>query len=239
MAVASLSALRQASHAPATVFVPGGRFLMGSAGRPDESPVHEVEVRPLRFGRTPVTNLEYAWFLSAGRAPEPPWWKDPDFWDPGQPVVGVTWFEAMAYCVWLVETIGGHWRLPTEAEWEHAVRGGLSQAPTAWGGPVPPGELAEPPLTGPWGVARGYANGYGLLDPGTVVREWCLDWHAVEAYRFGRRYDPRGPETGKQRVRRGGSWRAPALAACPSARDAADPLTRAADGGFRVAREVP
>ncbi len=240
MAVGSFTALRQATHAPATVFVPGGRFLMGSeSGRPDEAPVHEREVRPLRFGRTPVTNMEYAWFLSAGRAPEPPWWKDPDFWDPAQPVVGVTWFEALAYCVWLGETVGSQWRLPTEAEWEHAVRGGLDQAPTSWGASVPRDEIPEPPLAGPWAAGRGTANGFGLLDPGTLVHEWCHDWYAVDAYRQCRRFDPRGPETGKMRVRRGGSWRRDVRQAPPASRLGADPFSRAADGGFRVVREVP
>lgn len=240
MAVGSFTALRQATHAPAMVFVPGGRFLMGSeSGRPDESPVREVEVRPLRFGRTPVTNMEYAWFLSAGRAPEPPWWKDPDFWDPAQAVVGVTWFEALAYCVWLGETVGGPWRLPTEAEWEHAARGGLEQAPTSWGASVPRGEIPEPPLAGPWAAGRGTANAFGLLDPGTLVHEWCHDWYAVDAYRQCRRFDPRGPETGKLRVRRGGSWRRDVRQAPPASRFGADPFSRAADGGFRVVREVP
>jgi formylglycine-generating enzyme required for sulfatase activity len=183
--------------------------------------------------------MEYAWFLSAGRAPEPPWWKDPDFWDPEQPVVGVTWFEALAYCVWLGETVGGQWRLPTEAEWEHAARGGLEQAPTSWGEAAPPGEIPEPPLAGPWAAGRGTANGFGLLDPGTLVHEWCLDFYAVDAYRQCRRFDPRGPEAGTRRVRRGGSWRRDACEEPLSVRHGADPFSRAADGGFRVVREVP
>ena len=240
MAVASLSYARPLEHVPATLFVPGGRFLMGSEnGRPDERPVHEAEVRPLRVGRTPVTNMEYAWFLAAGRAPDPPWWRDPDFWDPAQPVVGVTWFEAMAYSVWLCETVGGHWRLPTEAEWEHAARGGLVQARTSWGDVVPAGEVKEPPLAGPWTTGRGTANGYGLLDVGTLVHEWCFDWYAVDAYRGARRYDPRGPEKGEGRVRRGGSWRRHVRGCPPASRESLDPFTRTADGGFRVVREVP
>jgi len=240
MAVGTLTALRPTTHVPATVFVPGGRFLMGSdVVRPDESPAREAEVRPLRLGRMPVTNLEYAWFLAAGRAPEPPWWKDPYFWDPAQPVVGVTWFEALSYCVWLTETVGGQWRLPTEAEWEHAVRGGLEQAPTPWGERIPRGEVPEPPLEGPWAAGRGTANGFGLLDPGTLVHEWCHDWYALDAHRNSRRFDPRGPESGRLRVRRGGSWRRDPREVTPATRSGADPFSRAADIGFRVVREVP
>ena len=231
---------RHSIAAPSTVFIPGGRFVMGFAdGRPDERPAHEAEVRPLRLGRTPVTNIEYAWFLAAKRAHEPPWWKDPWFWDPAQPVVGVTWFEATAYCEWLSETLGGRWRLPTEAEWEHAARGGIEGAATPWGGEAPRDEMHEPPVSAPWPVGRGTPNGYGLLDPGTVVREWCCDWYAPDAYRTTRRYDPRGPEGGETRVSRGGSWRH-LLAQTPvSTRAGFAAATRAADFGFRVAREVP
>ena len=236
MAVAPLS-IPATSHVPSTVFVPGGRFRMGSEdGRADERPAHEVDVRPLRVGRTPVSNMEYGSFLAAGGAPEPPWWRDPELWHPQQPVVGVTWAEAAAYCAWLAATVGGHWRLPTEAEWEHAVAGGLSGQPTPWGARVPQGELPRPPLTGPWRLGLGQPNPYGLLDPGTVVYEWCADWYAPDSYRFTRRYDPRGPEKGERRVRRGGSWRGQAA---PSARSASDPCARAVDGGFRVVREVP
>ena len=225
---------------PSTVFVPGGRFSMGSdEGRADERPAHEVDVRPLRFGSTPVTNIEYAWFLAAGRAPEPPWWKDPVFWGPDQPVVGVTWFEATAYCFWLSETLGGHWRLPTEAEWEHAARGGLDAASTSWGDEIPRGEIPEAPLSGPWPVGRGTANGYGILDIGTVVHEWCHDWYAPDAYRRMRRYDPRGPEAGDTRVSRGGSWRRHVRELKPGSRSGRAPHARAADCGFRVVREVP
>ena len=240
MSLAFLNPVRPCPARLATVFIPGGRFRMGSDdGRPDERPVHEAEVRPVRMGRTPVTNLEYAWFLATGRAPEPPWWKDPAFWDPQQPVVGVTWFEAMSYCMWLSDTLGGAWRLPTEAEWERAARGGLERARTSWGDGIPAGEVPEPPLQGPWPVGRGTANGFGLLDVGTVVHEWCLDWYSADAYRGTRRYDPHGPERGERRSCRGGSWRQHVRSSPPPRRGGLPPRSRHADQGFRVIREVP
>ena len=240
MSVATVNVGRHSVVAPSLVFVPGGRFRMGSEdGRPDEWPVHEAQVRPVRIGRQPVTNLEYAWFLSTGRVPEPPWWKDAAFWDPQQPAVGVTWFEAMSYCVWLGETFGGRWRLPTEAEWERAARGGLEAAPTAWGAEVPPDEVPEHPVSGPWPVGRGTANGFGLLDMGTIVHEWCFDWYAADAYISTRRLDPRGPEKGERRASRGGSWRHHVRWSPPSARSSLPPDSRYADYGFRVLREVP
>jgi formylglycine-generating enzyme required for sulfatase activity len=206
-----------------TVAVPGGRFLMGSAtGRPDEMPPRPVTVGPFRLGRTPVTRGQYVPFVEAGAAPEPPWWRDPAFDGPDQPVVGVTWFEAAAYARWLSERLGGAWRLPTEAEWERAARGGLAGAATAWGDALPPGEIPDGPLAGPWPVGRGQPNGYGLLDMGTIVHEWCLDWY----------------EEGARRASRGGAWRHHVRWSSPSARSSLPPGLRYSDYGFRVLREV-
>ena len=86
--------------APSTVAIPGGRFRMGSeSGRPDEQPIHAAEVAAFRMAITPVAVRQYAEFLSHGSAPDPPpWWGDPDFSDPEQPVVGVSWFDAMRFC---------------------------------------------------------------------------------------------------------------------------------------------
>ena len=184
----------------------------------------EVPGAGFRLGRTPVTNAEYAPFVAAGRAPEPPWWRDPAFSAPDQPVVGVSWFEACDWAAWLSELTGGHWRLPSEAEWEHAARGGLQDPATAWGHTLPPGEVPEGPLSGPWPVGRGTPNGYGLLDMGTIVHEWCLDW-----------YDPK---TQQRRASRGGSWRHHVRFSAPSARSSLPPAFRYADYGFRVLLET-
>src|SRR5437867_1740185 len=98
---------------PDLVRVPGGRFRMGAeTGRPDERPVHVVEVRSFRLARTPITRAHYAPFLRSGGASPPPWWSDPAFSDPEQPVVGVTWHDAAAYAEWLGAVAGGQWRLP-------------------------------------------------------------------------------------------------------------------------------
>src|SRR5215510_13471905 len=103
---------------PVTVAVPGGRFRLASHGA-------AISIGPFLLGRTPVTNREYAPFLASGRAAAPPWWTDPRFSLPLQPVVGITWGEAADYCMWLSEQTGGRWRLPTETEWEFAMCGGL------------------------------------------------------------------------------------------------------------------
>lgn len=223
--------------APETVEVPGGSFVMGSAtGRPDEAPAHAVTVSAFRLGRTPVTNAQYAPFLEAGHGSTPRWWGNPAFSAPDQPVVGVTWFDACAYALWLTETAGGAWRLPTEAEWERAARGGLAEAATAWGPALPPSEVPAGRLDGPWPVGRGTPNGYGLLDEGTIVHEWCLDWYDARYYASSPALDPRGPENGERRSSRGGSWRHHVRWSPPSARSSLPPTFRYADYGFRVLR---
>jgi formylglycine-generating enzyme required for sulfatase activity len=219
--------------------VPAGTFVMGStAGRPDEAPVHTVTLGGFGLGRTPVTNAQYAPFVASGRCPLPPWWRDPAFAAPDQPVVGVTWFEANDYARWLAEESGGSWRLPTEAEWEQAARGGLAGAATAWGAALPPGEVPDGPLAGPWPVGRGTPNGFGLLDMGTIVHEWCLDWYGRDYYASSPSVAPRGPEEGERRSSRGGSWRHHVRWSPPSARSSLPPGFRYADYGFRVLREV-
>jgi len=222
---------------PPDVAVPGGAFLMGSPeGRPDERPLHEVEVLAYRLALTPVTRAQYAPFLGEGGAAPPPWWDDPQFGAPDQPVVGITWFEAQAYGEWLSQRFAGRWRLPTEAEWERAARGGLRQAATAWGDSLPAREVPAGELRAPWPVARGTANGYGLFDVGTIVHEWCTDWYSPAYYAASPRHDPPGPDEGERRSSRGGSWRHHVRWSPPGARSSLPPQFRYADYGFRLVR---
>src|SRR4051812_2293946 len=124
-----------------------GTFMMGSDdGRADERPVHRVRVSPFRLGCTPVTNAQYEPFLATARVEPPSWWSHSAFSHPQQPVVGVTWWDAVTYAEWLSEKTGDSWRLPTEAEWECAARGHLEGAPTAWGWHLPDHEIPQGPL---------------------------------------------------------------------------------------------
>jgi formylglycine-generating enzyme required for sulfatase activity len=188
------------------------------------------DVRPFWIGRVPVTNREYAAFLEAGGAPPPPWFDQPGFREPFQPVVGVTWDESAGYCAWIAGEAGGTWRLPDEAEWEHAMSGGLPGAPTPWGDRLPAGEVPEGPLSGPWETGRGTPNVFGVLDPGTMVHEWCSNWREP-----GEGATPGGP----RRASRGGSWRHAIRWSAPSARSSLPPAFRYSDYGFRVLRESP
>ncbi len=217
------------------VEIPAGRFLMGSRqGRDDERPVREVELPAFGLGRTPVTREQYAVYLRETGAPPPPGWDDARFGRPLQPAVGVSWLEAAAFTGWLSRVAGLEVRLPTEAEWERAVRGGLEQQPTAWGPELPAGEVPDGPLEAPWDVGRGTPNGFGLLDPGTVVHEWCLDWYAPGWSATARLAEPRDPEEGGRRASRGGSWRHKVRWSPPSARSSLPPGYHYADYGVRV-----
>lgn len=219
--------------------VPGGTFVMGSnAGRPDESPRHRVSLPRFEIGRTPVTNADYAVFLGRTGATPPPWWGREAFDAPDQPVVGITWYDATAYASWLSEGGGAPWRLPTEAEWELAARGGLDEAATPWGEHVPEAELPEGPLRGPWRVGQGTPNGFGLCDMGTIVHEWCLDWYKPDYYAESPAERPSGPPEGERRASRGGSWRHHVRWSSPAARSSLPPGFRYADYGFRVLREA-
>src|SRR5690242_10627372 len=116
------------------MFIPGGEFRMGQAdGRDEERPVHLVFVDSFRLSRYQVTNAAYDAFRQATGREMPPFRSDPKFACPNQPVVGVSWFDSIAYCDWLAAVLGEKFRLPSEAEWERAARGGADQKLYPWG----------------------------------------------------------------------------------------------------------
>jgi formylglycine-generating enzyme len=220
------------------VLIDATQFTMGSEnGGDDERPVHRVRVDAFGIGTCQVTNAEYARFLQACGANPPPFWSDPKFNDPDQPVVAVSWFDAMAYCEWLSRVAGGRFRLPHEAEWECAARGGMEQKLYPWGDDPAqsrPG-YGERWITGPERRARGEPNGYGLYDMCENVHEWCGDRYRADYYASSPDRNPRGPETGTRRVSRGGSWRHHVKISRCAARSSLPPDYRYADYGFRVA----
>ena len=130
--------------AVAFVAIPGGRFRMGSLeGQEDEGPVHEVYVDGFEIAVDPVTRALYDDFLRATGHPAPRDWSFATFARADLPVVGVSWDDAQAFCEWL----GGNVRLPSEAEWERAARGGLEGRRYPWGDDIDPSRanfLADP-----------------------------------------------------------------------------------------------
>ena len=207
------------------------------AGRADERPAHRVWLSAFRMALLPVTNREYTAFLAATAHEAPRFWDDPRFNAPEQPVVGVSWFDAAGYCRWLSERTGRRWRLPTEAEREKAARGGLEGAAYPWGDD--PGEAGGRfPQDAPRPAGLSAANGYGLLDMGYNVHEWCSDWYDAGYYSCSPERDPQGPPGGSRRASRGGAWRHQIKVSRCSARSSLDPAFRYNDYGFRVAQDV-
>ncbi len=223
---------------PVTVLIPAGAFDMGDAsGRPDEQPVHRVHVSAFGMALLPVTNADYAIFVAAAKHEEPRFWHDPKFYAPDQPVVGVSWFDAGAYCEWLSAAIGGTYRLPTEAEREKAARGGVTSL-YPWGDdPGADGGRLE--QDAPCPVGQREPNGYGLFDMGWNVHEWCSDWYDAEYYAHSPSADPEGPPSGKRRASRGGAWRHQIKVSRCAARSSIPPELRYNDYGFRVVMSVP
>lgn len=206
------------------VYVPAGSFLMGDESDHadyDEGPIHEVHLDSYLIDVYPVTNTRYAIFLKAVEEsgekakewchPDQPANKShiPQFWysdkwnQPEYPVVGVDWWDAYAYCAWAGKTI------PTEAEWEKAARG-VDGRPYPWGNQIPTPALCNfNKINNRTTEVTRYPNDrspYGCSNMAGNVWEWCYDWFDPTYYRRSPRNNPAGPESGRSRAGRGGSW---------------------------------
>jgi formylglycine-generating enzyme required for sulfatase activity len=220
------------------VRIPGGWFVMGSdTGRADERPAHRVWVDPFEMATCPVTRAEYARFRDATGHEAPRDWDLPALKAADLPVVGVSWQDALAYCAWLAaQDVSA--RLPTEAEWEFAARGGRDSEQFPWGNQIPAWipNGGKGPLAAPWPVRFGEPNAFGLYGITANIHEWCADWHDREYYAVSPHRNPAGPEQGARRASRGGSWRHAFTLSRSAARSSLDPTFRYNDYGFRLAR---
>ena len=192
-----------------------------------ETPRHTVNLKAFYIDVHPVTNAQYRQFIEATGHPVPEYWDDERFNQPNQPVVGVTWYDAMAYAQWAGK------RLPTEAEWEKAARGGLEGKKYPWGDEEPDGtqcNFADKNTDFDWSdktVDDGYQytspvgsfppNSYGLCDMAGNVWEWCLDEYQEDFYKTSPQENPLAggnlselltnyKDIKTVRVLRGGSW---------------------------------
>jgi len=195
--------------------IPGGSFWMGSEGRFIwESPRHRVFIDAFEMAETPVTRREFEIFLRETCHEEPKGWSSPQFASPDQPVVGVNWFDALAYCEWLTQREGSVYRLPTEAEWEKACRGGHGDWEYAWGNEAPESmDYFQGEWNAPRPVATWRANGFGLFNMGENVHEWCRDWYhgklpgGTDPDLYAAKSSATKSEHGDiSRSRRGGCW---------------------------------
>jgi formylglycine-generating enzyme required for sulfatase activity len=258
------------------VLVPGGSFLMGidkkvnvdtkkmskrqqlryavsKAAFHDEGPAHNVILDAFHIDKFEVSNTKYSEFMRATDHPAPAYWDDSKRNKPNQPVSGVNYFDATAYCSW------DNKRLPTEAEWEKTARGpeGFKYP---WGNDLDDSK-------GNWGrkqeftaIVNAYPKGvspYGAYSMAGNVFEWVQDWYDPNYYKTAKQsVNPTGPSkgvflsatgtyvdryaTGKKRVIRGGSWYAPAASITTTHRFWNDPMNNSygVGLGFRCARTV-
>lgn len=240
-------ALGQAQQEP-IVRIPAGPFEMGRSHElpddhlkwfpqllRDDRPVRTVTLGAFDIDAHEVTNREYSQFVEAGLARKPHYWprgRIPEG-KADQPVANVTWDEAHAYCRWKGK------RLPTEAEWEKACRGGLTAMKFPWGDEEADPERAHyDSVKGPKAICSYERNGYGLCDMAGNVWEWTADRYAKEYYAVGHSQDPQGPNEGRYRVLRGGSWAdVPKFLTCAH-RSFSRPEERSPNIGFRCARSA-
>ena len=222
------------------------------------TPPHTVYLDAFEIDVHEVTNAQYGMYVNALNRPPPAFFRDPSLNPPEYPVVGVSWEEAVAFCTWAGK------RLPTEAEWEKAARGvdghdypwgngwdpaklrssdGVSGRDLenfdAWSGWI--GEInAASSTPGPTAVGSHPegASPYGAMDMAGNVWEWVADWFDPGYYQVSPERDPKGPETGRRRVLRGGGWDTPRVVAYTWFReDFMTPAEKRDVTGFRCARD--
>ena len=230
------------------IAVEGGTFQMGATEEQGndafdrEKPVHRVALDGFYIGATEVTQAQ--WTAVMGTFVYQQQYKA-DGYNEGLKGVGdnypmyyVSWDEAVEFCQKLSEITGKTYRLPTEAEWEYAARGGQQADGTKYAGSNTIGNVAwykgnSSETTHPVGTKA--ANELGIYDMSGNVNEWCSDWHSIYYYSSSPFVNPQGPAEGGYRQPRGGSWSNSADLCRVSYRSYGTPVYRSGDLGFRVA----
>ena len=234
------------------ILVPAGTFPMGHSDGPgDAQPTHKVSLKDFYIDAKEVSNAEYKEFIDATGHPAPfidaevyPWAEQYNWskraYPEGKgdyPAVLVSWEDAAAYARWKGK------RLPTEAEWEKAAKGGM-QVHYPWG-QLWDKEKCNSRENEPFAAVpvHHYSEGaspYGLLNMCGNVWEWCADWYDDDYYKTSPATNPTGPSRGATRVIRGGSWDTfGADRLTTFARESQFPSTKSYDIGFRCVLDVP
>jgi formylglycine-generating enzyme required for sulfatase activity len=218
---------------PELVFVKGGTFTMGCTSEQvhdcdaDEKPAHKVRLNDFYIGKYEVTQAQ--WKAVMGTNPS-------DFKGDNLPVERVSWNDVQAFIRKLNERTGKRYRLPTEAEWEYAARGGASSRGYKYSGSNDVGSVAwynGYPDGKTYSVGSRRANELGIYDMNGNVWEGCQDWFGRYDGRF--QFNPGGPSSGSNRVYRGGCWRSSTRYVRVSSRYSGTPASRNNNLGFRLA----
>ena len=250
---------------PIMIKVEGGTFMMGNAdGSEDEKPLHSVTVDNFYIGKYEVTFQDFKRFVDAtgyltdAEQPDsvnfkhglPPRGVNNGTWkmyssgvpvpptDSLKPVGNVSWYDAVEYLKWLSKETGKEFRLPTEAEWEFAAKGGNKSKGYKYVGGNNLNEVA-------WfignsdkrahNIGQKMPNELGIHDMAGNAREWCSDWYGESYYKTSPGENPKGPDFGKNRILRGGSWGSEEGRMRISYRNEGYPYNSAIDFGFRPA----
>jgi len=245
--------------------VEGGTFMMGNAdGSEDEKPLHSVTVDNFYIGKYEVTFQDFKRFVDAtgyltdAEQPDsvnfkhglPPRGVNNGTWkmyssgipvpptDSLKPVGNISWYDAVEYLKWLSKETGKEFRLPTEAEWEFAAKGGNKSKGYKYVGGNNLNEVA-------WfignsdkrahNIGQKMPNELGIHDMAGNAREWCSDWYGESYYKTSPGENPKGPDFGKNRILRGGSWGSEEGRMRISYRNEGYPYNSAIDFGFRPA----
>ena len=243
------------------VYVQGGTFFMGSKKSDDEYPVHEVALDGFYMTKYEITNKQFCAFLNekGNRVEGGVSWIDlsgiykietcriseiegqyvvePGYED--RAVIYVSWYGARAYCEWMSEQLGKVVRLPTEAEWEYAARGGIYSKDYKYSGSNKLNEVAwwhkrKETKAMVQDVGKNKANELGIYDMSGNVWEWCSDWYDPDYYSNCPWRNPSVSGNGKVKVLRGGSWINQASYCRVTNRFHRSPDGRDGDIGFRI-----
>ncbi|MBL8025677.1 MAG: SUMF1/EgtB/PvdO family nonheme iron enzyme [Fibrobacteres bacterium] len=229
------------------ILVPAGKFDMGSLnGEKDEKPVHKVQIDSFYIGAAEVTIWEYLKCVQSGNCRMPYWWNKRFFPQKADdlsgkewlnlPVTGVSWDDAVSYCNWL----GEGYRLPTEAEWEYAARGG-SGSEYFWGDNKDSASFYAVIVERLSEVKTLRPNQYGLYDMLGNAWEWCQDRYDPNYYKASDSLNPTGPIDVKKfpyRVVRGGCWNEYLWNLRAANRSYGESFRRFDGVGFRVGRSI-
>ncbi|MEM8485425.1 MAG: SUMF1/EgtB/PvdO family nonheme iron enzyme [Bacteroidota bacterium] len=237
-------------YEPDTVPIAAGEFWMGTTPEQQkkighefkrELPKHKVNTSAYRIGKFPVTNVEYQAFVQETKHREPSHWSGGSFPSDlsDHPVVNVSWDDATAYCAWLRDKTGREVMLPTEAQWEKAARGMEDDRIYPWGDAWDEKKLNTG--TGATSTVGSFSpdgdSPFGCVDMAGNVWEWCQDWFDESEYKKrgdSVLTDPTGPDKGRSRVLRGGSFDLNSYHCRCSARNFHYPDYRDLSYGFRI-----